>query len=123
VKGVHWIPSGQWPPAIALIDSRRSWRAFAKKYCGNNANDCASFPPKHGGCCQKLEDGAACIFVILVGEHDDQIELASTIAHEATHLMRWLFEHIGEDEPGTEAQAYLVEHIVRLGLQALSGKR
>jgi hypothetical protein len=31
-----------------------------------------------------------------------------------------MFEHIREENPGTEAQAYLVEHVVGKGMEALS---
>lgn len=36
-------------------------------------------------------------------------------------MMRWLFEHIREANPGTEAEAYLVEYVVRHGLKAMAG--
>ena len=71
-----------------------------------------------------MEDGAgAVMFVITVGKQDSRIELADTLAHEATHAMRWLLEHVGEKEPGTETEAYLVGHIVKRSLMALTPKR
>lgn len=30
------------------------------------------------------------------------------IAHEATHAARWIWNHLGEDRPALEADAYLV---------------
>jgi hypothetical protein len=120
MKDVHWIDTGQWPPALAVIADKRAYKRFIRKHCGDHAADCPPFPGTNAGLCQKLEDGSDCIFVIAVGEQKDQIELAGTLAHEATHAMRWLFEHIGEKDPGTETQAYLVEHIVRNGMRALA---
>jgi hypothetical protein len=120
VKDIHWIDSGQWPPAIAVTNSKRAYRKFLKAQCREHFSLCPPFPAPHGGLCQKLEAPGSCIFFIAVGEQNDRDELAATLAHEATHLMRWLFEHIGEKEPGTEAQAYLVEHVVRGGLKALA---
>jgi uncharacterized protein YjaZ len=51
-----------------------------------------------------------------IGPHPNRDELAVTLAHEATHAMRWILEHAGEKQPGTECEAYLVEHIVRQAL-------
>jgi hypothetical protein len=87
--------------------------------CGGKASDHPPFPVANAGHCQKLTRGQDCVFLIAVGEPANRDELAMTLAHEATHAMRWLFEHLGERTPGTEAQAYLVEHIVRCGLRAI----
>lgn len=46
---------------------------------------------------------------------EDPAYLAGVIAHEATHCVCRVFEHIGEepDEIGEESRAYLTEHIVK----------
>jgi hypothetical protein len=46
---------------------------------------------------------------------EDPSVLAGIIAHEATHCVCRVFEHIGEqpEEIGEESRAYLTEHIVR----------
>ena len=46
---------------------------------------------------------------------EDPAFLAGVIAHEATHCVCRIFEHIGEapDEIGEESRAYLTEHIVK----------
>lgn len=119
MKGVHYVDLGPWPPALYVIGNKRAYGRFVRSMCGKNAKDCTPFPPANGGACQKMEDGQNCVFIITVGAHTDVIELAGTLAHEATHAMRWIFEHVGETSPGTEAEAYLVEHIVRNGLKAL----
>jgi hypothetical protein len=120
MKNVHWIDTGQWPPALALIADKRAYKRFIREQCGDAAKDCPPFPPHNGGCCQKLVSGTQCVFLITVGKQDSHIELARTLAHEATHFMRWMFEHIREEHPGTEAEAYLVEHVVGKGMEALS---
>lgn len=120
MKGVHYIDLGQWPPALYVTDDKRAYQRFIKKLCGPAAAKCPPFPGTNAGCCQKLADDSDCVFLISVGPQKDAAELAGTLAHEATHAMRWLFEHIGEHSPGTETEAYLVEHIVRNGLKALA---
>jgi hypothetical protein len=75
-----------------------------------------------------ISDGRQAI-VILVFDLDecDQGEayLAGTVAHEATHCVSRVFEHIGEepDEVGEESRAYLTEHIVRQITQAVINEK
>jgi len=75
-----------------------------------------------------ISDGREAI-VILVFDLDecDQGEayLAGTVAHEATHCVSRVFEHIGEepDEIGEESRAYLTEHIVRQITQAVINEK
>ncbi len=123
MKGVHWIDLGQWPAHLAIVGDRRAYRRFMRSHCATGPAGWSAFPPDNGGHCQKLVDGSSVLYLISVGASSDQIETACTLAHEATHVMRWIFEEIGEDEPGKEAQAYLVEHIVRHGLKALTGSK
>lgn len=120
MKGVHYVSLGQWPPALYVTDDKRAYQRFIKKHCGPAASRCTPFPDINCGSCQKLEGGQDCVFLICIGPQKDAAELAGTLAHEATHAMRWLFEHIGEHSPGTETEACLVEHIVRNGLKALA---
>lgn len=120
MKGVHEVELGQWPQRAYVIGDRRSYRNFMIDRCGGKIADHPPFPTGGGGSCQKLTSGHSCVFVICISQQDTLAELACTLAHEATHLMRWLLEHIGEKEPGTETQCYLVEHIVRHGLTALA---
>jgi hypothetical protein len=120
MKGVHRVDLGQWPPALFVIGERRAYQRFMRAHCGGKAADHPPFPAPNGGHCQKLVQDRACIFLIVVGEQRNRDELAITLAHEATHAMRWLFEHIDEKRPGTEAESYLVEHIVRGGLKAFA---
>jgi hypothetical protein len=119
LKGLHRIDLGQWPQAMYVTDDKRTYNRFIRERQGKVTDP---FPPSNGGNCQMMtqKSTGSCIFLIAVGPQDDAIELATTLAHEATHAMRWLLEHVGEDSPGTETQAYLVEHIVREGLKALT---
>lgn len=119
MKGIYWIDLGPWPPACVIIENKASYRRFMRQQCGKDVQ-MQPFPGHNSGLCQKLESPTSCIMMIVVGTQDDQIELAGTLAHEAAHATRWLFAHIGEKEPGQEAEAYLIEHIVRHGLRALT---
>ena len=70
-----------------------------------------------------LTDGKQGIIVLVfdLEECDEGAILAGTVAHEATHCVCRVFEHIGEepDEIGEESRAYLTEHIVKQITQAI----
>ena len=70
-----------------------------------------------------LTDGKQGIIVLVfdLAECDEGAILAGTVAHEATHCVCRVFEHIGEepDEIGEESRAYLTEHIVKQITQAI----
>jgi len=66
-----------------------------------------------------LSDGREGIIIMVFDLAECDVEepaiLAGTIAHEATHCVCRVFEHIGEEpqDIGEESRAYLTEHIVR----------
>lgn len=119
MKGQHRIDLGQWPPACYLFTEKRAFNHYHRQQTGTEPP--LPFPPKDGGCCLHMENPSGeAILMIAIGKSSSRDELAITLAHEATHAMRWILEHAGEDSPGTETEAYLVEHIVRQGLAALA---
>ena len=65
-----------------------------------------------------LSDGKMAVIVLVfdLAECDGgDAVLAGVVAHEATHCVCRVFDHIGEepDEIGEESRAYLTEHIVK----------
>lgn len=119
MKGVHWIDLGQWPQQLVLIDNKRSYMRFGRERL--DGHKMQPFPPAHGGATTQIEHTTkGVLFIIAVGAPKDRDDLAVTLAHEATHAMRWILEDVGEKQPGTETEAYLVGHIVKEGLRALA---
>ena len=43
--------------------------------------------------------------------HKSREALIGTMVHEAVHVFQYCMDRIGEDEPGTEVEAYTVESI------------
>lgn len=50
-------------------------------------------------------------FVLLESEVRDGDQLAALMAHEAVHVSQIVLDHFGEDEPGEETRAYLVQSV------------
>jgi hypothetical protein len=76
-----------------------------------------------------LSDGKEGIIIMVfdLEECDDEEPaiLTGLIAHEATHCVCRVFEHIGEDpeDIGEESRAYLTEHIVRQIAKAIEQQK
>lgn len=66
-----------------------------------------------------LSDGKVGIVVMVFDleecEDDEPANLVGIVAHEATHCVCRVFEHIGEEieDIGEESRAYLTEHVVK----------
>lgn len=120
MKGVHWIDLGQWPASLAVITDSRTYGRFLRQKCGKSYRACPAFPKSNAGICQMLEGPEGTIVLISIGKTADPAERILTLVHEATHAMRWVLENAAEASPGTETEAYLVEHIVRHGLEAIA---
>lgn len=54
---------------------------------------------------QQKSDGLVGAIIVFKKRSDCNVRL---IAHESTHVALLLWKHVGEDEPGMEADAYLV---------------
>ena len=50
-------------------------------------------------------------FVLLEAEVRDADQLAALMAHEAVHVAQNVLDHFGEDDPGEETRAYLVQNV------------
>ena len=61
-------------------------------------------------------DGLVC-FVLLEAEVRDADQLAALMAHEAVHVSQRVLDHFGEDEPGEETRAYLVQGVTHALLE------
>ena len=66
------------------------------------------FPDKYSGC-----------FGIQILKYDDldcthstKSKYIAALAHEALHIVAFIYKHIGEDYPGSEQSNYLLEYIV-----------
>lgn len=50
-------------------------------------------------------------FVLLEADVRDADQLAALMAHEAVHVSQIVLDHFGEDGPGEETRAYLVQNV------------
>ena len=53
-----------------------------------------------------------------VGKGRKPVEIYGLLVHEAVHCKQHVFENMGEDQPGAEQEAYLVQHIAQTFMRA-----
>lgn len=114
--GYYHIDCGHFPAQIKLCFSNET---FQKILADHGITLKASALDEGVAETHYLTDGKEGVIVMAFDlkecVDEDPAYLAGVIAHEATHCVCRVFEHIGEppEEIGEESRAYLTEHIVK----------
>ena len=121
---VIWVDRGWQPVAIGFCPSKTAWEREARRL-----NFVDSYPEaaNRGGHTSRMvndKTGEAVIIVaVFAGAERDAHEVIMTIVHEAVHVWQFICQHIGEDSPGIEMEAYGIEQISRLLIEAWAKTR
>lgn len=115
-RGLHWICLGPWPAALAITSDEAAYNRWVKR---NSTPSACAFPKACGWTQKFARDDGTMVIMIAIAPKMRREGIIISLAHEATHAMRWILDHAEEKTPGIEAEAYLVEHIVREGMKRL----
>lgn len=117
VTGVTWFNMGCYPVFVGFT-MRPSSLERVQRFMGVEAD--GNVAPTGGACCHKMTRAGMMVLIIsMIDKRWPKNETAAIIAHEATHATRFIMEKIGEEYPGFEQEAYLVQQIVQDCLYAL----
>lgn len=110
---MYEIDMGPWPCEVHVCFDEKDYKRRLRKI--KNLKD--TFPNENAWASTvtiESEHGYP-IYVLSFGRdcQKSSIQMASSASHEASHVAYNLWEHINEHNPGDEAQAYLIGHIVR----------
>lgn len=120
-----WINNGYFPSRVGFVPDEASWRANMKRLGVKNEE----YSESPGKCWDfRRNDNDQCILVTLGDEADtrDILEVYGLLVHEATHVMQYMMDNIGESFPSSEFEAYTVQHIalgLMLGYNKTRGKK
>lgn len=117
MRTVAYSDMGIFPLYLGFTTSRK---AFAREMKRLEVDDCSFLPNDHSAAATHYLTNRDMLVVIIAmpkAKGKSQEQVAGLIAHEATHVAQQLWEHIGEKQPGAEAEAYLVQHITQFALQ------
>lgn len=111
---IKYLPMGPWPVHVGFTTSPKR---FAKEMRRLGIEDVSHLAHEQAGATThsfEHEDALCCIITALPIKKLDAIDYAAMIAHEAVHVVQAMREALSADDPlGSEAEAYLVQHIVR----------
>lgn len=62
---------------------------------------------------ENREGDLVCIVCLRQPEGREPVDVAASLVHEAVHCWQMYAEHIGEDEPGQEQEAYAIQSIAQ----------
>lgn len=114
---ITYFNMGPWPLYLGFTQSKKAFAKELKRLTIDAQPFLASGHANATLHAFRCEGTLTCILTMAKTKGKSPEQVAGLIAHEATHVAQRLWESIGEDKPGAEAEAYLVQMIVQCCLQ------
>lgn len=106
-----------YPLFLIFIRDEEEYEKIATKMDNAGADVRRSYPFPGEGCGITVSISTPYLFIVLVAVGDGDTvsynEMVNIITHESVHVKQYLFESIGEKNPGLEVEAYTVQYIAR----------
>lgn len=124
-KGIYYLDIPMYPVYCFFAKHEAAMRAEEERLGIEPGALANNFPRPGCGHTWALERNGRILIAIALGPENGYslAHMAGVAAHEADHAAQFLWEHIGEDKPGSEADAYLVEYITEFCLKHIAGFR
>lgn len=115
---ITYFNMGPWPLYVGFTTSRRAFRAEMKRLKINEPTPFHASTKANATAHNFVKDGETTVIITMDKPGKRSVEqVAGLIAHEAVHVAQSLWRDIGEESPGREAEAYLVQQITQCCLQ------
>jgi hypothetical protein len=113
---IAYFNMGSWPLYVGFTNSPKR---FAKEMRRMGIEGVSFLNPGGNATMHTfVRNGTTTCIIAMEKAKDKSPEMiAALIAHEAVHVAQELWSQIGEEQPGREAEAYLVQMIVQCCLQ------
>jgi len=114
---ITYFHMGQWPVYCGFTTSPKK---FEREMSRLSITDQKFIATDYANATTHIltKEGVLTFIITMAYEKKRSIEqVASMIAHEAVHVAQEMWQQFGEREPGREAEAYLVQHVVQCCLQ------
>lgn len=108
-----WLESSPYPVRIAFVTSKEEFDIFLKEHDYKRRDDWPEYQNAMAWWFKSPPHLTTYVIGLNPEKHDCWRHLASAVAHEATHVVQFLWRDIGEDNPGCEAEAYFVQALVK----------
>lgn len=100
-------------PYLALCLTEAQFRAKCREMGVDDSGPFLSSGTAARAHCFKKVGAAPAVLVCIRKKRRSAVDLIGLLAHEATHVWQWFCEHIGEDEPSKEFEAYAIEVLTK----------
>lgn len=120
-NGVYWLENAWFPFNIGFIADAKSWDKFSGKFLKLEE----SYPDTAGRCQMLKDENGHLLIIITIQEWEERpiYEIAGLVAHECSHALDFLCEHIGESTPSEEFAAYTIQSFVTDIMEVIVTKR
>lgn len=117
-KKVTYLAQCIYPAFIGICTDEK---AFAKEMKRLDIQGVNFVNPGKSATVHIYEIQTEIMFIICLSNPQDYspAALAGLLSHEATHIIQYLWEFIGETEPGKEAEAYMIQYIVQSAMNIM----
>lgn len=112
----HIFYAGVW---VGIAFTEKSYLKECKRL---NIKEPPAFIQKAAAVRCFIKDDSSMTLVICFDPLKEKLhknQISAILAHEAVHVSDYIFENIGEDKPGMETRAYLVQYILQQSLYSL----
>lgn len=115
---IAYFHMGPWPFYCGFTTKPKAFRLEMERLKIKPAPDFTASTHANATTHFLEKDGVLTAVITMQNPKSRSIEqVAGLLAHEATHVVQEVWEQFGERQPGKEAEAYLVQHIVQCCLQ------
>lgn len=109
-----WVELGFLPVNVGYVPNKRAWRKTLKQM--KRRQD--PFPESDGSATvwANVDPNHTTVILITIGKRASGYsvtQVAGLIAHECMHTWRYIREAIGEKEPSSEFEAYVLQALVQ----------
>ena len=106
-------------PPYCLVTTPKMFREELKRLGIKDSLDYMANSSSDATCYEFENKGKTSLIVTLKGWEDaDPIDVASLLVHEATHIKQHVMRIIGEKNPSSEFEAYMMQNIAGNLMQA-----
>lgn len=106
-------------PYYGLVTTPKLFKRELKRMGVKEDLDYTATPDSNATCYELQYKGKTAFLVTLRGwKGTDPIEVAALLVHEATHLKQHFMRMIGENDPSSEFEAYMMQSITGNLMQA-----
>jgi hypothetical protein len=118
-----WMHLGPFPTEAVFVPNKKAWKKLMRKL---DAED-EPYPVSDAKVTTFFETPMGRVRVLTVGDHLTEtctpLRLTALIAHEVQHIWQGIKADTGEEQAGSESEAYMVQWLLTQALEAFEATR